>query len=228
MSDRKTRTDKGTIKIMPRDVRVLSWIGEMYAVRFDTLAILLAQEKEDQEALDVGGVYAVVKRWQKAGFVESRNIFREEPNYVWLTSLGLKEFGFEFEYRPPALTQVNHYHQTNRVRLLVEQEKGFEEWVSERTFRNKNKRIRYTDGIAYIDGKKVGIEVQLSREDRDDYDKKLSTFCDKSQYDFDRLWIYTTREESVKNAVLRYGKKVGMKKEEYSFFRVIPINEEQT
>ena len=67
---RKERSDKGSIKITERDLSVLRFIGEQYAVRADQLARLLKRPAEG--ALSESGTRAVFTRWEKAGLSASR------------------------------------------------------------------------------------------------------------------------------------------------------------
>ena len=59
---RKQRSDKGTTKLSPRDIRCLRWIGEQYAIRFDQLQVLVGEEPgaETKEAGKVA--YSTVLR----------------------------------------------------------------------------------------------------------------------------------------------------------------------
>lgn len=225
MTERKTRADKGIVKITARDVEILTWIGEMYAVDFETLRKLLARSNPEKEILDITGVYPVVKRWQKLDLVEVRKVLADRPNYVWLTAKGLRELGLPYPYVAPRLNTVNHLQQVNDVRLKLEEDGLIDGWESERNYRHETtgKKI-YPDGIAQRDGLDYGVEVQLVRKMSKTFDEKLGTLCKKSAYDFSGLWIYTTVKGSVVNAIERYVKKVGMSGEEAKkYFRIVEI-----
>ena len=47
MTERKTRSDKGNFQLKSRDVQVLTWVGQMYAVRLDILRRLLSREMDE-------------------------------------------------------------------------------------------------------------------------------------------------------------------------------------
>lgn len=67
---RRPRHDKGSIKATERDTILLTWIGEMYAVRFDLVADLAARYPGPgvhPDGLSVSAVRQVVDRWRRAG-----------------------------------------------------------------------------------------------------------------------------------------------------------------
>src|SRR5581483_9723854 len=73
---RRRRSDLGSVRISERDAWLLLLIAEQYAVTVDQLARL------------IGRTYRTARwlrdRWQKAGWVESRQLAAGGPSFVWL------------------------------------------------------------------------------------------------------------------------------------------------
>ena len=65
-----------------KDLELLEWINEQYAVREDQLARLLGRSR------------ASARRWasamRDAGLCRREVLFRGEPAFVWLTAAGAK------------------------------------------------------------------------------------------------------------------------------------------
>lgn len=200
---RKTRSDKNQIKMTGRDMFVLSWVADMYTVNFDTLAILLGREGRTREPLNIKSVYGVVRRWEKAGWVQKREIIPSKPNYVWLTKKGLDFVGLEYTEVTPSFGKIIHYEMVNQVRLILEELDGFQGWISERkyAFENSEKEVKVLpDGIAVVKGEHIGIEAQRSRARKDEFFKKFDFYKTRNGYVFDKVWFYCSPDA---NAVTR-------------------------
>jgi len=79
---RRTRHDKGSIKATERDTILLTWIGEMYAVRFDHVVDLAARYPgpgASPSGLSESAVRQVVDRWRRAGWVGYQQFLAGEP-----------------------------------------------------------------------------------------------------------------------------------------------------
>lgn len=164
---RKTRSDKGSFELNPRDVQVLTWIGHMYTVRFDTLRKLLsrgldeesrrrsyqyhlerAQEEgkeleiPEEKLLAESSVYQILRRWKSADLVESAQIVGGEPIYIWLTQKGLDIVGLPFKVLAPSLSLIKHYHAVNKVRFRLEEVEPMGTWVSERELTRQINRLK--------------------------------------------------------------------------------------
>jgi hypothetical protein len=116
---RKERSDKGSVKITERDLSVLRFIGEQYAVRQDQLARLL--KRPAGGALSESATRAVLTRWEKAGLTDSRKVIAGEPRFVWLTRRGLDEAGLSFKPWAPTAASLAHIYWTNQVRMHTEE-----------------------------------------------------------------------------------------------------------
>jgi hypothetical protein len=85
---RKPRHDKGTIKANDRDIYVLTWVANMYAVPFH-IVLDLAREQPGPGAkpdgISVSAVRQIVDRWRRAGWVGYQQFLANEPPWIWMT-----------------------------------------------------------------------------------------------------------------------------------------------
>lgn len=164
---RKERSDKGSIKITGRDLCVLRFIGEQYAVRADQLARLL--KRPDEGALSESGTRAVLSRWEKAGLSASRKVIADEPKFIWLTRKGLEEVGLSFKPWTPTAVWLAHIFWTNQVRMHSEARHPGCSWRSERELRKGRKmqsisttQSHEVDAEIHLPQGVVAIEVELT------------------------------------------------------------------
>lgn len=129
---RKERSDKGSIKIAERDLSVLTFMGEQYAVRTDQVARLLKRPAEG--TLSESATRAVIARWEKAGLAASRKVIADQPRFVWLTRKGLDEVGLPFKPWTPPAVSLAHIFWTNQVRIHTEDRHPAASWRSEREY----------------------------------------------------------------------------------------------
>jgi hypothetical protein len=152
---RKERSDKGSIKITERDLTVLRFIGEQYAVRQDQLARLL--KRPSQGALSESATRAVIARWEKAGLTTSRKVIGDEPRFVWLTRKALHELGLDFKPWAPTAASLAHIFWTNQVRIHTEDRHPAAAWRSERELR----KGRVMQSISTTQTHEVDAEIHL-------------------------------------------------------------------
>lgn len=182
--ERKTRSDKGVLRLNARDSLILTWIGEQYAIRIDHLQELLGRYRTERPisegktgALAVSTVYNLVRRWKAAKLVDSA--FKEggKPPYVWLTSAGYKEVGLSYKEGAPSLARIRHIRSVAKVRLRLEELYPDARWVSERELwqavnrlseRERAKIDHVPDGELHLsDGRIVVIEVELAKKTKE-------------------------------------------------------------
>lgn len=152
---RKERSDKGSIKITERDLSVLTFIGQQYAVRADQLARLLKRPAEG--ALSESATRAVIARWEKAALTASRKVIADEPRFVWLTRKGLDEVGLSFKPWTPTAASLAHIFWTNQVRIHTEERHPGAAWRSERELR----KGRVMQSISSTASHEVDAEIHL-------------------------------------------------------------------
>jgi hypothetical protein len=197
---------KTYLNLTPRQLDIIKWIGEQYAVRMDHIQILLGRTatqktKEDGVASVTLTRKIVLNSWEKNGLVQYTKFFYNKPAWVWLSGRGLYHAGLPFRSREPSIQYLNHYHYINSVRLLLET-KGIESWVSERHLRHSlesnlhtqkgmphnGKKPHLPDAIVTYDGNEVAIEVELTRKSDSILDAILRDLEQRYQY----IWYFTS------------------------------------
>jgi hypothetical protein len=130
------RSDAGSVRLTERDVTGLVWCGEMYGVRADLLAQVLAASDDVVRQLHV--------RWRRAGLVETGKL-GPGPVWCWLTRAGLDASGLPYaNYRPP-LGRLAHVHAVGCVRRALE---DWDAWWTGRPQWRSERRLRYRLGSA--------------------------------------------------------------------------------
>jgi hypothetical protein len=137
-------------RVTERDLLVLGWIAEQYAVRMDVLPVLLGRARRDPAVLgvpvSVQRARTQVRRWEAAGW--ARRQFLLGRSWVVLTAAGLRLVGLragqhQLSAWQPVATQLAHIHAVSLVRLHLEarMEPG-QRWVCERYLRQENAQTR--------------------------------------------------------------------------------------
>jgi len=86
----------------------LIFVGEMYGVQLDQLAVVLGVAPRRAAA--------VVARWRAAGTADSAAL-SPRPRWVWLTSAGLAACGLPYAAGAPGLSRLAHLRAVTAVRL---------------------------------------------------------------------------------------------------------------
>jgi hypothetical protein len=201
------RSDKGTTRVVQRDLIILEWITEQYAIRLDHLQILLARSstRTPKAAVSSRAATKVINRWTRHGWVDYQNILygAANPPWIWLTHPGLRDLGYPFRYYKPALSSLNHIHAVNLVRLAIEAKLSAQDfqWRSERLLRYEQPDLdHYPDAEILMQGQRIGIEVELTQKTKrrvEDLTKKLAGM------DYAAVWYFVdnSTESLVKRAV---------------------------
>lgn len=116
------------VQVTERDLEVLGWIADQYAVRTDVIRWLLGNGRP----LSDSRTRAIVARWQRAGLADSRRFFAGAPHVVWPTRAGTALVRPGWRTRPPNLALLAHHHAVSQVRLAIERRGQGTDWVCER------------------------------------------------------------------------------------------------
>lgn len=116
------------VQVTERDLAVLGWIADQYAVRTDVIRWLLGNGKP----LSNSRTRAVVARWRRAGLVNNQRFFAGAPHVVWPTRAGSALVRPGWRSRPPNLPLLTHHHAVSQVRLAIEQRGHGTDWVCDR------------------------------------------------------------------------------------------------
>ena len=194
---RKSRADKGVIRVNERDILVLQWIAEQLCVNTSQLGILLARNSERKDAIKSGkvsesGVMNVARRWKDAGWVETQRPYVKKPGYVWLTSKGISDLGLDFRATTPSLYTLRHMDSVNQVRLWLERpnnDKPIDQWIPERIIRQE-KQDHIPDAIVVTGGHRVAIEVELTQK----ASSRFEDIIPHLESNFDGVWYFVSDE----------------------------------
>src|SRR3954466_1983085 len=118
------RVDAGLVRATERDLRLLRWTAEQYAVSIPQLARLMSRSEHAARWLRA--------RWQRAGWAHGRTLLVGRPVFVWLTRDGSRIAGASFKVWEPNAGALAHIEAVNEVRLLVGQRRPGAVWVCER------------------------------------------------------------------------------------------------
>ena len=202
---KKTRSDKGIVKLTKRDIFLMRWISEMYAIRFDHLRILLGRYSEnkarqkEQNVASHSVTKRMIARWERGGIVQRKFFLHGEPQWVWLTKRGLELIDHEWKENPPKVGLLNHSHTVNGVRLYLEERilKGAYmpyhkvAWIGERTVmreRRERGRRHIVDGELHHQGQVIAIEVELTVKSP----PRLASILNELAEDYQTIWYFVT------------------------------------
>lgn len=149
------------VQVTVRDVEVLGWVADQYAVRTDVIRALLG----NGTPLSDSRTRAVIARWQRAGLAESRRFFAQAPHVVWPTKAGLALVRPGWRLRAPSLPLLHHLHAVSVVRLAIERRGQGTDWVSERTLykRRATPDAHVADALfTSTRGVQTALEVELT------------------------------------------------------------------
>jgi hypothetical protein len=149
------------VLVTERDITVLRWISEQFAVRADVIRWLLGADRP----LSEGRTRQVTDRWRRAGLVNQRRFFLGAEPVVWPTREGLRLVLDGYRARTPALSMLAHIHAVSLVRLGLERHGAVKSWVPERALyrARPSPDVHVADG-EYTDrtGRRTAVEVELT------------------------------------------------------------------
>ena len=207
ISAQKRRSDFGTFQMTARDLAILTWIGEQYAIRVDHLQVLAGREADhdlkEPGILSEPGVRRLYNRWAKAGWIEKRKLLAHDPIWVWLSKRGIAETGLDFPAHTPSVGRLAHMHAVNGVRLYVENKLGTEaKWISDRQVnieRKAEKKRHLVDGELFYEETHIALEVELTLKKR----ARLDSILRELKRDYAAVWYFATEEcyNPLENAI---------------------------
>ncbi len=150
----RRRADAGLVRVSPRDVVLLGWVAEQYAVSLPQLARLMGRSFHAARWLRA--------RWQRAGWVWGRVELVGWPVFVWLTPEGSRLAGAEFRTWKPRAARLVHVAAVNDVRLHVQTRAPEAVWVCERRLARELPRgAHLPDGVVQRGCERHAVEVEL-------------------------------------------------------------------
>ena len=196
---RKPRRDKGEIRLNDRDLLVLQWIGEQYAVRFDTLQVLLGHSAQQVTKVEnlLGDTSArrVLDRWKQENLVQDRKILSGQPKWVWLTAHGLRQMNLPYKPKDPVAGQLLHLHLVNRIRLHAEAKYAhFKSWRGERQMRYEHwndKAFHVPDGeVILTNNEVIAVEIERTLKSR----RRIDAIVKQLDHQYGKVWYFVSAE----------------------------------
>jgi hypothetical protein len=229
---KKPRCDRGQIQLTDRDLRIMRWIGEQYAVRLDHLQQLLGQEAgrgaKQEGHISESATRLVVARWVRADLATWKKFMVDEPSWVWLTPKALRELGLPYKRYEPSLTRLDHLWVINAVRLLLKEELPDATWRSERTLRVtlpylKGGFFPHLPDAELIWGEEtIAIEVEVTPKKP----QELRDILEDLTTRYHQVWCYVTSE--TRQAAILASKQLESWHAEKIRFADCPAWEEET
>lgn len=161
---RPVRRDAGQTRWTERDLVVLPWIGDQYAVRLDQIHALLSRQplgttKENMRVAETT-VRHCLERWRRAGVAQSMALVVGEPGWVWLTREGQRLAGLEYPFWTLSLSHLDHLYACNQAQLWVEAQKPGAGWRSERALRSEQAWVEARERLGHRPAAEVLIAGQ--------------------------------------------------------------------
>jgi len=139
------------------ELMVLRWLCEQFGARYDHLEKLIGESEP--------AVSRLVSGLREAGWVETRRILVGESMWVFPTQKGLHRCGLNYRRTLVGTMSLAHIAAIDDVRLHIQLRTPEARWVSERQLAAESGPTGHLpDGVAIHEGRRVAIEVELSRK----------------------------------------------------------------
>lgn len=156
---RKARSDKGSKRIVSRDLEALVFIEDMRAIAESDLGVLLARLAGNSEPVKASGVRHVVKRWVDQGWATTRPNPWQGGRIVEVKHAGaMLVTGVDRRPTPVAYALIPHTVWLSRIRLAYEGQ-GWT-WESEKTLHRDGTIATRPDGTTFHRG---GIDIETGK-----------------------------------------------------------------
>ena len=180
---RRTRSDSGNVWFSERDGRLLELVSEQYAVSVAQLARLIGRTHRTGRWLR--------DRWHRAGWIESRPLTRNGPSFLWLTPQGARVAQSPYRTWRPNASMVGHIEAVTDVRLLLERELRFGDWICERSLAQSSPsrsedRPHLPDALLESGDEQIAIEVELSLKSR----SRLTAILEQLGHEYAQVWYF--------------------------------------
>ncbi len=156
----RRRRDAGLVKATARDLELLRFAGEQYAVSLPQLAALMGRSEHAARWLR--------DRWERGGWARGAALVVGRPVLVWPTRPGLRLAGLEFRAWRPNPGAVAHIEAVNAVRMHVMAKRPEAVWVCERELlrQREPQTAHVPDGVVVLGGREAAVEVELTQKSR--------------------------------------------------------------
>jgi len=186
---RVPRADTGLIRCTERDLALLRWVGDQYAVSLPQLARLMGRSEHAARWLRA--------RWHRAGLVEGHALLVGRPVFVWLTREGSRVAAVDYKPWVPNAGMVAHIEAVNETRLWVAERRPGAAWTCERALTSQGtpgslrSRSHRPDAVLQVDdGRRIAIEVELTLKSR----ARLEQIVARLLAEFDAAWYFAAAD----------------------------------
>jgi hypothetical protein len=151
------------MRFSERDRWLLALVGEQYALSLGQLAQLIGRTD--------GNAGRLRDRWDKAGWVNSRQLTAPGPSMLWLTREGVRVAQSPYPRWQPNVSLATHIEAVTNVRLLLERQLRLGEWHCERELAqgippSSRTRPHLPDGLLDTGSEQIAVEVELTPKGR--------------------------------------------------------------
>jgi len=163
------------------------------------------------------GIKASYRRLNKLcgdGYLYSLRIFRNKPGVYMCTKKGAEISGSNLWAPKHYVNLANYEHDLKVVDLSIELERQGE-WISVRELRQDSGTDMIPDGVLIKDGKKIAVEVELTKKSERNLKKKMGYY--KKSIDYDEVWYFVS-SKAVYDAVEKAAK-------EMDYVKIFYLNE---
>jgi len=183
---RRQRRDKGSFQVSERDVELLGFVGEQYAVTVVQLSRLIGRTYRTARGLR--------DRWCNAGWAESARLAVGLPPFIWLTRNGSRVAGSPYRTWDAHQALAGHIAAVTDVRIMLERRLRLGTWECERELAQRSARLTGSRSEtrphlpdAVLDGPgRVAIEVELTLKSRTRLAEIIAELCGTYQ----QVWYF--------------------------------------
>lgn len=179
---RRRRRDAGLVKATGRDLELLRFAGEQYALTLPQLARLMGRSEHAARWLR--------DRWERAGWARGAAIVVGQPVLVWPTRAGMRLAGLQFRGWRPNPGAVAHVAAVNDVRMHVTRRRPEALWVCERELlRDRHSSsVHIPDALVLVDEREAAVEVELTQKAR----RRAEAIVRELVARYEAVWYFVT------------------------------------
>ena len=180
--ERRRRRDAGLVKATGRDLELLRFAGEQYALTLPQLARLMGRSEHAARWLR--------DRWERAGWGRGGALVVGRPVLVWPTRAGMRLAGLEFRAWRPNPGAVAHIVAVNDVRMHIAGRRPEASWVCERELlRDRpSAQAHVPDALVVVGEREAAVEVELTQKSR----RRAEAIMRELTSRHDSVWYFTT------------------------------------
>jgi hypothetical protein len=196
------------VELTQRDLSVLRFIGEQYAICFDQLQRLLGAQAGASAQVTEGGKLSEsasrvwLSRMRSVGAIEVEKPFRGQPQFIWLKLFGLKLAELDYDYLKPATTTLQHHYWCAETRLYLASRRPGDTWISERQLRseqaqaarNQQKMPELPDAHLLTQRGIIAVEIELTVKQA----SRLTALLRKRAAEYYTIWYFTTQKTRIR------------------------------